>query len=61
VSFNDLDAEVNFGVILGNEGEGVKRDLVKERRENVSIGIYGKGESLNVGIGGSMLMYEVKG
>ena len=30
VSFNDIEAQANFALILGNEGEGVNSDLLKE-------------------------------
>ena len=61
VSFNDVEAQVNFALILGNEGEGVNPDLLKETTQNLTIPIYGKAESLNVAIAGSILMYQLKG
>ncbi|MBM6013647.1 RNA methyltransferase, partial [Staphylococcus epidermidis] len=44
-----------------NEGEGVNPDLLKETTQNLTIPIYGKAESLNVAIAGSILMYQLKG
>ena len=61
VSFNDVEAQANFALILGNEGEGVNPDLLKETTQNLTIPIYGKAESLNVAIAGSILMYQLKG
>ncbi len=61
VSFNDIEAQANFALILGNEGEGVNSDLLKETTQNLTIPIYGKAESLNVAIAGSILMYQLKG
>ncbi|MDU5974786.1 MAG: RNA methyltransferase, partial [Staphylococcus epidermidis] len=61
VSFNDVEAQANFALVLGNEGEGVNPDLLKETTQNLTIPIYGKAESLNVAIAGSILMYQLKG
>ena len=60
VSFNDVEAQANFALVLGNEGE-VSTDLLKETTQNLTIPIYGKAESLNVAIAGSILMYQLKG
>lgn len=45
-------------VIIGNEGSGVSPELLSLTDHNVIIPIYGKAESLNAGIAGSILMYE---
>lgn len=37
VSFNDIEAQANFALILGNEGEGVNSDLLKETTQNLTI------------------------
>lgn len=48
-------------LLLGNEGEGVNKALLNETTQNLTIPIYGKAESLNVAIAGSILLYHLKG
>ena len=50
-----------FALLLGNEGEGVNKALLNETSQNLTIPIYGKAESLNVAIAGSILLYHLKG
>ena len=50
-----------FALLLGNEGEGVNKALLNETTQNLTIPIYGKAESLNVAIAGSILLYHLKG
>ena len=49
-----------FALLLGNEGEGVNKALLNETTQNLTIPIYGKAESLNVAIIGSILLYHLK-
>ena len=51
----------SFALLLGNEGEGVNPDLLKQTTQNLNIPIYGQAESLNVAIAGSILLYHLKG
>lgn len=46
-------------VILGNEGNGVRKELLDITDENIFIEINNM-ESLNVGVAGSIIMYELK-
>ncbi len=46
-------------IIVGNEANGVSRDILREC-EHIIIPIYGKAESLNVGVAASIMMYEVR-
>ncbi|MCP8715765.1 TrmH family RNA methyltransferase [Staphylococcus arlettae] len=59
--FNEVANVNHFALLLGNEGEGVNPDLLAETTQNLNIPIYGKAESLNVAIAGSILMYHLKG
>ncbi len=47
--------------ILGNEGQGVQKDLLAVTDQNVYIPIYGEAESLNVAIAAGILMYHAAG
>ena len=51
----------SFALLLGNEGEGVNPELLAHTTQNLIIPIYGKAESLNVAIAGSILLYHLKG
>jgi TrmH family RNA methyltransferase len=45
-------------LVLGNEGAGVRGRLRDVARDTVSVPMRGAAESLNVGVAGSILMYE---
>ncbi len=46
--------ETNIGIILGNEGSGVREEVLKKTNDNITIKT--SVESLNVAIAGSILM-----
>lgn len=50
-----------FALLVGNEGEGVSRDLLSLTDTNVKIPIYGQAESLNVAVAAGILMYYLRG
>lgn len=45
--------------VFGNETRGVREEIRKEASFSLSIPIYGKAESLNVAMAGSILLYEM--
>ncbi len=45
-------------IIFGNEGHGVSNDLINIANEKLIIPIYGKAESLNVGIAAGVFLYK---
>lgn len=47
------------GLILGNEGNGVSKELGNLCSESISIPMQNDVESLNVAISGSIIMYEI--
>ena len=49
----------NFGVIIGNEGTGISRDIIALCDENIFIPISDKCESLNAAVAASIIMYEM--
>ena len=59
--YQQIPSQDNFALLLGNEGEGVNTDLLNKTTQNLTIPIYGKAESLNVAIAGSIVMYHLKG
>ena len=46
-------------IIVGNEANGVSDDILK-KSEHIIIPIYGKAESLNVGVAAAIMMYEAR-
>ena len=47
-----------MAVVLGNEGTGVRAELRELAHDTVAVPMRGATESLNVGVAGSILMYE---
>ena len=51
----------HFGLIVGNEGQGVAPELLQHATQNLTIPIYGQAESLNVAVAAGILMFYLKG
>ena len=49
-----------YAILVGNEGQGVSKDLLTKTTANLYIPIYGKSESLNVGVAAGILMYHFR-
>ena len=47
-------------IILGNEGNGVSREIIKMCDQAITIPMYGDIESLNVSIAAALCMYKVR-
>lgn len=47
----------NYAILLGNEANGVKKELLQLTNDNIKIEIDNKLESLNVAVAGSIIMY----
>lgn len=54
VKFSDKNV-----IILGNEGAGIKEEILNITDENIFLEMNKEIDSLNVGVAGSILMYEV--
>jgi TrmH family RNA methyltransferase len=54
-----VDRPAAFGLVVGNEGAGVRDELRASGGAVVSVRMSGPAESLNVGIAGSILMHEL--
>ncbi|PLR98091.1 TrmH family RNA methyltransferase [Bacillus sp. T33-2] len=50
----------SFALLVGNEGNGVRQELLDETTENLFIPIFGKSESLNVAVAAGILLYYLK-
>lgn len=49
-----------FALVVGNEGSGVRPELLKQTTKNVYIPIFGKSESLNVAVAAGILLYHFR-
>lgn len=58
-SYKDFNFQDNYALILGNEGNGIKPELLKKTTANIYIPIIGKAESLNVAVAGGILMFAL--
>lgn len=57
VPYNQVEPTDEFALLVGNEGQGVSKELLAKTTKNLYIPIYGKSESLNVAIAAGILMY----
>jgi len=60
ISHFDLKLEEKCAFVMGNEGQGVSERFLEVADTHVKIDMYGKAESLNVGVATAVLGYEVK-
>ncbi len=58
VVYTAVEKTADVALILGNEGQGVSQELLQLTDKNLYIPIYGKAESLNVGVAAGILMYR---
>ena len=59
ITYTSIPESASVALILGNEGQGVQKELLTQTDQNVYIPLYGAAESLNVGVAGGILMYHV--
>ncbi|KYG32228.1 TrmH family RNA methyltransferase [Alkalihalobacillus trypoxylicola] len=60
LEYTSIQVPKSFALIVGNEGEGVAKELLNECQENVYIPILGQSQSLNVAVASGILMYYFK-
>lgn len=59
VPIHKVDKQRSFGLIVGNEGNGMNKELLKKTTKNIYIPIVGKAESLNVAVAAGILMFAL--
>ncbi|MED1204864.1 TrmH family RNA methyltransferase [Heyndrickxia acidicola] len=59
-SFKEAEPGQTFALLMGNEGNGVSKELLELTDQNLYIPIYGKSESLNVAIAAGILLYYLR-
>lgn len=60
VHFETVAKSDAFALLVGNEGQGVAQELLEKTTQNLYIPIYGKCESLNVGVAAGIFMYYLQ-
>lgn len=60
VPYKEVEPVPSFALILGNEGNGVSKEVLSLTDKNLYIPIFGKSESLNVAVAAGILMYYFK-
>lgn len=50
----------NFGLVMGNEGNGMSKEALSKTTDNLYIPIKGQAESLNVAVAAGILMFTLK-
>lgn len=58
VSSTQIKPPKNYALIVGNEGTGVRRELLSLTDQNIYIPIPGNAESLNVGVAVGIILYQ---
>lgn len=58
VDYRQVAPTTHVALILGNEGQGVRADLLERTTKNLYIPLLGEAESLNVGVAAGVLMYH---
>ncbi|WP_431804636.1 TrmH family RNA methyltransferase [Halobacillus andaensis] len=59
--YKQHDPAETSALIVGNEGQGIRSEVLDMASHKISIPIYGNAESLNVAIAAAILMYHLKG
>ena len=57
-SLYDYDFKGKYAVVLGNEGEGIRKNILKLCDGLFKIPLAGKMESLNVSVSAGVILYE---
>ncbi len=58
VSYLDADFKKPTILVVGNEANGISEEILQLANQCIKIPIYGRAESLNVGVAAGVLMYE---
>lgn len=58
-SLTEIDKSKKIALIIGNEGNGVSKELLSITDKNVTLKMANEVESLNAGVAGSILMYNI--
>ncbi|WP_110927169.1 TrmH family RNA methyltransferase [Bacillus massiliglaciei] len=60
VPYEQMEKADRFALLVGNEGQGVAPALLQKTTKNLYIPIFGRSESLNVGVAAGILLYHLR-
>lgn len=60
VDYRNVSPASSFALLVGNEGSGVRKELLERATTNLYVPIYGKAESLNVSVATGILLYYLR-
>ncbi len=58
--YTRYESSDSFALLVGNEGNGVNKELLANTAANLYIPIFGKSESLNVAVAAGILLYHLR-
>ncbi|MEO1772741.1 TrmH family RNA methyltransferase [Candidatus Enterococcus ferrettii] len=58
-NYQTVDVQADFALVMGNEGQGMRPDLLAMTDANLYIPIKGQAESLNVAVAAGILMFKL--
>lgn len=59
-TFDDIEKSDKICVVIGNEGQGVSREITDASHMNITIKMSGRAESLNASIAAGISIYEIR-
>ncbi|WP_019414213.1 RNA methyltransferase [Paenisporosarcina sp. TG20] len=59
VTYNDVEPQQQFALIMGNEGSGLSPEILVQTDMNLKIPLLGQAESLNVAVATGILLYTL--
>ncbi len=59
VTYNHVEPQSRFALIMGNEGSGLSQELLVKTDMNLKIPLLGQAESLNVAVATGILLYTL--
>ena len=57
-NYYDIELKKNIGLVIGNEGNGICRELVEDSDIRIKIPMTGTVESLNAAVAAGIIMFE---
>ena len=60
LDYKDVDYEGKIAIIIGSERYGIDKKWFEYPHKNIYIPMFGEMTSLNVGVAGSILLYQAK-
>ncbi|UZJ80349.1 TrmH family RNA methyltransferase [Fictibacillus sp. KU28468] len=59
-SLHDVQSSGTFALVVGNEGSGVRMEIMESADQLVYIPMFGNAESLNVAVAAGIMLYELQ-